>query len=238
MQSMMNHDLPAGRAIRIAAFSAVLASGALLAGCNIVTPIAYAIDGPGQIEAEYTLANKKTVVFVDDPNNIIPRTSLLTTVGDAVSFDLMQREILASTVSTRDAIAVARASAGADAKKLVSTESIARSLDASQVIHIQPVIFDITGRNDSQGMRPTATVRVKVIDMDTRERVYPSTGSSVDGRDVTATIRESDIGSLRSRAGRSQIEDELAKKVALEVAQLFYKHDRIDLGENLGTRRQ
>ena len=29
-----------------------LAAGALLASCNIVTPVAYAIEGPGQIEAE------------------------------------------------------------------------------------------------------------------------------------------------------------------------------------------
>ena len=53
-----------------------------LASCNIVTPIAYAIEGPGQIDAEYTLPDKKTVVFVDDPRNILPRTALRTAIGD------------------------------------------------------------------------------------------------------------------------------------------------------------
>jgi hypothetical protein len=55
---------------------------------------------------------------------------------------------------------------------------------------------------------------------------------------VTATIREADPSVLRTRSGRTQLEEELARKVALQVAKLFYKHDRVDLGENLGTRKQ
>ena len=98
----------------LACLVAASAAG-FMASCNIITPVAYAIDGPGQIDAEYTLPDKKTVVFVDDPDNILPRTALLTAIGDAVSFDLMQRDLLTATVATRDAIAVARAGAGASA---------------------------------------------------------------------------------------------------------------------------
>ena len=223
---------------RAALASLAAATFALIPACNIVTPVAYAIDGPGKIDAEHTLANKKTVVFVDDPLNILPRTALRTAIGDAVSFDLMQREILTSTVSTRDAIAVSRNGAGANANKLLSIEAIARSLDASQVIYIRPTIFDIAGRSDNQGIRPTAIVRVKVIDVDSKERVYPAGDRMPDGREVTATIRESDTSVLRTRAGRTQVEDALAKRIAVDVGQLFYEHDRIDLGENLGARRQ
>lgn len=218
--------------------AAALSATAILASCNIVTPVAYAIDGPGQIDAEYTLQDKKTVVFVDDPRNILPRTALRTAIGDAVSFDLMQRELLTSTVATRDAIAISRAQNGSTTSKLMSIEAIARALDASQVIHIQPTIFDLAGRSDSQGLRPTATVRVKVIDVDTRTRVYPGPAVLPEGRELTSTIRESNTGALQSRAARTQIEDELARKIAVEVARLFYKHDRIDLGENLGTRKK
>ena len=218
--------------------AAALSATAILASCNIVTPVAYAIDGPGQIDAEYTLQDKKTVVFVDDPRNILPRTALRTAIGDAVSFDLMQRELLTSTVATRDAIAISRTQNGSTTSKLMSIEAIARALDASQVIHIQPTIFDLAGRSDSQGLRPTATVRVKVIDVDTRTRVYPGPAVLPEGRELTSTIRESNTGALQSRAARTQIEDELARKIAVEVARLFYKHDRIDLGENLGTRKK
>ena len=211
---------------------------ALLASCNIVTPVAYAIEGPGQIEAEYVLPNRKTVVFIDDPRNVFPRSALLTSLGDAISFDLMQRGILDSTVATRDAIALARNLGRGNADRLVSVESIARTLDCAQVIHVQPTIFDLAGRSDAQGIRPTAIVRVKVLDIEARGRAYPSKEALPEGREVTATIRESNANSLRSRSGRVEVEDALVRELATEVAQLFYKHDRIDLGENLGTRKR
>jgi hypothetical protein len=79
---------------------------------------------------------------------------------------------------------------------------------------------------------------VKVLDIDQQVRVYPSEHTLPRGREVTATIREADPSVLRTRSGRTQLEEELARKVALQVAKLFYKHDRVDLGENLGTRKQ
>jgi hypothetical protein len=222
---------------RIVAF--VSAVGVLsAAGCNIVTPVAYAIEGPGQIDAEYTLPKKKTVIFVDDPRNILPRTALRTAIGDAVSFDLMERGHLESTVASRDAIAVARSGSAGNAQKLMTVEAVGKALDCAQVIHIQPTVFDLTGRTDDRGIRPTAIVQVKVLDLEMRVRTYPAAQSMPDGREVTAIIREESSDGLRTRAGRTQIEDQLARKIALEVAQLFYQHDRVDLGENLGTRRK
>lgn len=231
--------MPTTRSATCAPFLAILAvaaSATFLASCNIVTPVAYAIEGPGQIDAEFELARKKTIVFVDDPRNIFPRSALLTKLGDAISFDLMERGILESTVSSRDAIAVARSSSRGSAQKLASVEAVARALDCAQVIHVQPTIFDLAGRSDSQGLRPTAIVRVKVIDLEARTRTYPAAEVLPDGREVTATIRESDATALRTRTGRVQVEDQLVAKLATEVAELFYKHERIDLGENLGTR--
>ena len=220
-------------------FAFVSAVGVLsAAGCNIVTPVAYAIEGPGQIDAEYTLPKKKTVIFVDDPRNILPRTALRTAIGDAVSFDLMERGHLESTVASRDAIAVARSGSAGNAQKLMTVEAVGKALDCAQVIHIQPTVFDLTGRTDDRGIRPTAIVQVKVLDLEMRVRTYPAAQSMPDGREVTAIIREESSDGLRTRAGRTQIEDQLARKIALEVAQLFYQHDRVDLGENLGTRRQ
>ena len=91
------------------------------------------------------------------------------------------------------------------------------ALDASQVIYIRPTTFDVAGRSDTQGIRPTAVVRVKVIDVDTKERVYPASDGMHEGREVNAAVRESDSSVLRTRAGRTQVEDALAKKVAVEV---------------------
>lgn len=235
----MNETSTMRRLLATAALVTLGAGCALLAGgCNIITPVAYAIEGPGKIDAEFTLPNKKTVVFVDDPNNIFPRTMLRSTLGDAVSFNLMGQEVLTATVPTRDAIAISRSKAEGDAGRLISIEAIGRALDCAQVIHIQPTTFDIAGRSDMQGIRPTAIVRVKVIDIDLKKRAYPTAEVLPEGREVTATIREASSELLRSRAGRNELEDALVKKLAIEVSELFYKHDRIDLGENLGTRKQ
>jgi hypothetical protein len=222
----------------VASFLCLSAAIVSLLGCNIVTPVVYAIEGPGQIEAEYTLPNKKTVIFVDDPRNILPRTSLRTVLGDAISMDLMQRDLLTSTVATRDAIAIARNGGNGDAAELMTNEAIAKALDCAQVIHIQPTVFDLAGRTDDRGIRPTAKVLVKVIDVEGRLRSYPMMEVLPNGREVIASIREEDPTALRTRASRVQVEDQLIRKIALEVAQLFYKHDRVDLGENLGTRKQ
>ena len=236
------HDRPKTNSTKTA--RVLLSLGALalsvpaLTSCNIVTPVAYIIEGPGQIEAEFTLADKKTVVFADDPRNILPRSALLTAIGDGVSFDLMEREILSSTVSTAQAISVARGMSGGDARNLASIEKIGRALDCAQVIHIQPFIFDLYGRSDSQGLRPTISVRVKVLDLDAKARVFPPAESQPEGREVMATIRETSLGGPMSRSNTIAVEDRLVQRAAIEVARLFYKHDRIDLGENLGTRRR
>lgn len=227
-----------GRMLRGALCGAV-ALAAVLPACNIVTPASYIINGPGKIDAEYTLPDKKTVVFVDDPDNILDKVSTRVALADAVGFDLMERGLLTSTVKAADAIAVARAGGGGGAGgKLMSVEAIGRAVDCAQVIHIQPTIFDLVGRSDTQGLRPTGIVFVKVIDIETRSVLYPLVDVLPDGREITATIRETDSDLLRSRTGRAQVSDQLVRKLAVEVAQLFYEHDRLDLGENLGTRRR
>ncbi|MEY3020923.1 MAG: hypothetical protein RIS86_119 [Planctomycetota bacterium] len=222
--------------------AALAASALALAGCNIVTPVAYAIEGPGQIDAEYTLADKKTVVFVDDPRNILTRTALRASIGDAVGAVLYDRELVSTLVNTRDAIAISRQGVSGTVDGPtggeMSMQAIARALDCAQMVWIRPYTWDVVGRSDTQGIRPTAQAYVRVLDFDARARVYPSPEVLPRGREVTAIIRETDPNLLRTRATRTQVEDQLAAKLSAEVAKLFYKHDRIDLGENLGTRRR
>lgn len=209
----------------------------VLPACNIITPASYIINGPGKIDAEYTLPDRKTVVFVDDPNNIFDKVATRVTLADAISFDLMERGLLTSTVKASDAIAVARAGGGAGGR-LMSVEAIAKAVDCSQVILVKPSIFDLVGRSDTQGLRPTAIVRVQVVDVESKQVLYPLSDVLPDGREIIATIRETDSDIVRSRTGRAEVADQLVRKLAVEVAQLFYEHDRLDLGENLGTRRR
>ena len=49
----------------------VAAAGAALSSCNIVAPVAYLIGGQDKVDAQFALSDRPTVVFVDDPENIL-----------------------------------------------------------------------------------------------------------------------------------------------------------------------
>jgi hypothetical protein len=220
------------------AAAALAAFASALPGCNIVAPALYAVDGPGKIPAEHELAEVRTVVFVDDRRNVFPRTALRTSIGEAIAKDLLGRKLVPSIVSPRDAIALARQKESGT--KPLSISAIGRELDAQQVLYVQVVSFLLAGDGESDGsgvgVRPTANCRVKVIDCVANTRTYPIGDIGESGRLVTSRIREVDPEAFRTVASRRAVEDRLAARVAIDVAELFYEHDRVDLGQNLGTR--
>ena len=91
------------RATLIGSLVFSLASCALLvaSGCNLVSAGSYILEGPGKIDAEYELRQVKTVVFVDDQKNVLPRTALRVIIGDDISARLLTEELVPSTISPR-----------------------------------------------------------------------------------------------------------------------------------------
>jgi hypothetical protein len=213
----------------------------LQAGCNIGTPAAYALFGAGTIDAEYELAPVRTVVFVDDRANELPRTTLRTSIADKVSTDLLAEGCITSAIEPRQAITVTRKKEGSG--KPMSIAAIGRELDCQQVIYVQIVEFTLQGDGEftsagsetGVGVRPTAKVSVKVIDVVNGVRTYPG-GDLTGGRELTATMREVDPNQLQSFSSRRAVEDKLALELGEQIAKLFYEHDRIEHGENLGPR--
>ena len=51
-----------------------------------------------------------------------------------------------------------------------------------------------------------------------------------------AQLREVDPALFETFAKSRIIEDDLAMRLGRNVAQIFFEHDRVDLGENLGIR--
>jgi hypothetical protein len=221
--------------VAAASLSALISA---IPACNMVAPALYAVDGPGKIPAEHELAEVRTVVFVDDRRNIFPRTALRTSIGEAIAKDLLARKLVPSMVSPRDAIALARQKESGT--RPLSIAAIGRELDAQQVIYVQVDAFSLAGDGGTEGAgfgsTPTASCRVKVIDCVASTRAFPIGGIGEGGRVVTSRIREVDPEAMRTVAARRGIEDRLAARIAVDIAELFYEHDRIDLGENLGTR--
>ena len=78
---------------RLAAAIALL-GGLVTAGCNVIVPVAYVIEGPGTIPAEFTLRDTSTAVFVDDRDSAFPRTSLRLMVGAEITNRLIANKAL------------------------------------------------------------------------------------------------------------------------------------------------
>lgn len=217
----------------IAAALAVVATvpAFVAGGCNIVAPIAYAIEGPGTIDAEHELLPVRTAVLVDDRDSILPRTALRVELGEAVGKTLLDEEVVPEVLSTRDVIAYVRAQERKDAQ--LSMQKIAEGLKVKQLIYVEVMSFDLIDRGGSP--RPTATAYVKVLDIDGKQRSYPPP-DMIDGREVTAQIREVDPELFRTPSARRTVEDQLVTRLGRQIARLFFEHERLDLGENLQSR--
>ena len=208
----------------------ILAAG--IGGCNIVVPVAYVIEGPGMIPAEFTLRDTSTAVFIDDSENNFPRTALRGILGVEITQLLIDNKVMPASmfVDARDMIGLVRAMETNGRR--VSIERIGREAGVEQVIYVKIDGFALT--LDGVTPRPTAVCSVKVLDLAAGTRVYPVDNKK--GRETVGQLREVDPARFESFAKARIIEDDLAVRLGKNVAQLFYEHDRVDLGENLGIR--
>jgi hypothetical protein len=207
------------------------------AGCNYAGPAAYALFGPGKIEAQHQLQKVRTVVFVDDRQNLLPRVAMRAAIGEKVSQDLIAQQAIPSAVRPADAIALTRQRE--DGKKPLSIAAIGRELEVQQVVYVQITGFSLEGDGSTAGTTtigatPTATAEIKVIDVVNSVRTFPSEDGP--GQQVLAKLREVDRDQFSTVAKRRAVEDRLTAELGEMIGKLFYQHERIDLGENLGPR--
>lgn len=216
-----------------AAAALALVGGFLVAGCNVIVPVAYVIEGPGTIPAEFPLRDTSTAVFVDDRDSAFPRTALRAMVGAEITDRLIANEVMPARmlVDPRDVMALVRGLETSERR--ISIERIGREAGVEQIVYVELNGFALT--LDGVTPRPTAVCSVKVLDLAAGVRVYPAEGSP-GGREVVAQIREVDPSLFESFAKRRRVEDDLAMELGKIVAELFYEHERVELGENLGIR--
>jgi hypothetical protein len=208
--------------------AALLADG----GCNIITPAAYIIEGPPSNDAQYTLPDRKVVVFVDDRTNLLSRTQLRTVIGDKVGSDLLAKELVPEVIASRDALAVARRDESMG--KGLSTAEIGEKVGAEVVIYVRIMSFNLSEPGGSP--LPNALARVRVIDATNRARLFP-TDVEDPGAEVTSDMREVSTDLYRSTSGRRSIEEQLATNLGDRIGKLFYKHEKKELGKGVGIRK-
>jgi hypothetical protein len=204
----------AGRRLVVAAAAGAVA---LLAGCNVVAPVAYAIHGPGNVEAQVELDETKSVViFIDDPSSKIAQRRLRYTMADVASRKLLEKKVVLDVIDSRTILS---ASSKERYGERLSITELGRGVGADLVIYAVVTNFSISAEEGT--FLPTTSLRVKIIDTAAGERVWPSSeaGFLVD---VRLPQRPNAAGQDR---GRLAIETQLAEQAGTAIAQLFYKHE-------------
>jgi hypothetical protein len=144
----------------------------------------------------------------------------------------MKKKALTTTISSQDAMSLARQRERNTS--VLSIEEIGKAVGAKLVIYVEMTQFQDTP--DGFSPRPMAACQVKVIDVETRTRLYPPEGSDSSSRPVQALLREVDPSIYASRAGRLQVFEGLAIETGTAIGRLFYEHEPRPLGGSLNPR--
>lgn len=216
--------------LRIVAAVALLA---LLTGCEGLAFLAAM--GGDKVPAVYELPNQTTLILVDDPSTQLGDPALRSVVATNAAYHLKQNKALDASIVPQEELSLLMAREGQQFAKM-PVDQIGRLLQAQQVVHVvvESVVLEV-----APGVyRPTAMAQVKVIDASTGQRLFPAAepfdtalstppGYSVRVRLSVDTARVGDSGAT------VMLRRELAQRLGLTVAQLFYKHSKPQPGGKL-----
>lgn len=216
---------------RLAAIAAAVIGGALQDGCNIAGPIAYATQPEQKVPAAFELADRPTVVFVDDREGKLVPVGLRDVIAEKVSEDLMVQNIVTTAIRPRDALALARSHDRNS--NLLPIDAIGRAVGAEQVIYVE--IESFSESVDNYQPKPVAVAHVKVIDAVEQTRLFPPDDqSSFDFHVVNSALGEVDPTLYRSPSTRRVIREMMARQLGGDIGRVFYEHVPADrLGQRL-----
>lgn len=214
-----------------------------LPGCNIFAFAGYAAMGLDKNDKKFQLADKPTLIFVDDPNNLLGSPTLTALVASSLDYHLEEHD--AFLVSERkdqggkkadpeqpivpqSKLYDVQVELGNDFEK-ASIAEIGRLTGADQVIHV--LITEVQYQASPGFFRPKAITEVKVLDLQKRQRVFPpqqsfesgmGSGKPLPGSRVLSELRSStqDVGT--GGADLLQMQQKLARRIGRDVGRLFY----------------
>ncbi len=191
---------------------------ALVPACNIATPIAYAIHGPGKVEPVFTLdETKKTVIFVDDPSSRITQRRLRYTIADKATEELLGKRILTDMIDPRGILTAAN---NERFGHQMSIAELGKSVGADIVIYA--VVTDFSLSPETGAYVPRAIMRVKIVDVASGQRLWPADET---GHIANVQMPQRPGVSPSGGGERLEVEENLARRAGLGLAQLFYKHE-------------
>jgi len=199
-------------------------------GCAVLGFFGYALF-PDKVKAAYELEDRPTVIVVDDPSQVLEDHELLYEIGHGIGEQLMEHQVLRQIVPGEKLLRL-EAKLGDEYSRL-PIDQLGQDLGADQVVHtaIEKVMV-------SQ-VRITLVCQVKVIDARDSVRLFPSPNPPrppASARDIGLVTTQliyqpvSELGPGR----REMVNREMARRVSVEVARLFYDYQVPDRNEAFG----
>lgn len=190
------------------------------AGCNIVGPAVYFIHGPEKIDAQFELPEDKAVViFIDDRENVLRDRSMRTVIARATEQALLDGDAApkGEIISSEGIAAVTAADRWGRPQGIAQ---VGQAVGADIVIYATIDTFTLSA--DGTSLSPTGAMRVKVVDTESRERLWP-TGDQ-EWAPVGTVVPRRDGTVPSSLSARVSEEHNLAKRMGADLANIFLRH--------------
>jgi TolB-like protein len=177
-----------------------------LTGCEVPGVLLHIAMGEPAIPAQYEPPKGKTLVLVENYRS--PDEMQLD--GDQIANDVtveLKKEGKLEVVNPEDDAAKFRA---------MNIQQVGKALDAKQVIYVDLLESAVTKDPSEGAVHGVAKARVKVIDVETGNTLWPSDAS--DGKELSQTAEFDPADSTHAMAIHTQMLANLSSK----IAKLFY----------------
>lgn len=215
-----------------AALLLVAAVLAVLPGCNILGPAYYFVHGPDRIPRLFTLPKERpTVFFLDDRASVLPDRAVRREIAAVAQQHLLDEEALVDVISFDSAL---NATGGDSFSRPMSIVEIGRAVGAEIVVYATMDAFTLSA--DGITYEPTASARVKVIDVTAGERLFP-TGMQ-ESHTVAVTLSRRQGAAPTTSGERRAAERDLGEQLGVALADVFIDHHPPDDSRVTGTGRE
>ncbi len=192
-----------------------------LVGCNIIGPAGYFIAGPEKIPAVYTLPeDKTTVVFIADRKSVIGDRSLRRRASQTAERLLLDNDAVKDLI---DSQAIQDAAAADRFSKPRGIAELGEAVGAQVVVYV--AMDDFALSPDGVTYQPTATFRVKVVDVETKERLWPDEPQEWFPMSVSTMTRAQNMPENTTELLKAR--QDLAERVGRAIGEMFIKHLKV-----------
>lgn len=208
----------------VAAVALLLGGAMLLGGCQAPAFVLSNVLPRPKIPAVFEPPDQSTVVLVDDPHNLLPSVQLMSLIAGRTAGDLEENDVI-SQIVPHTLIEDLRAREPDFVRWPI--DRVGRRVGAKQVVYVLIEGYDMLETDTSEIFRPTAAVRVKIVDVATGRRLFPE--SDPLGYPVTVQKYYRDAHDV-GVGDRAVMARQLADRVGEDIALLFYEHKQREVG--------